>query len=333
MKIYFGTYTRRASQGIYQADFDPKTGGITQVELAFAEPSPTYLALAADQTIYSVGAKEEQGGIVAIRSDFQLLNHVVEEGAPHCYVAVDEARQFVYAANYHKGQVLVYRRLADGQLEQTDCIQQEGSGPHPNQTSSHVHFANLTPDNYLITCDLGADRLVTYTVSDAGKLSVLSSYQTQEGAGPRHIVFHPTTKLAYLICELNSTIEVLIYDGLGQFERMQVISTLPKEYDGFNATAAIRISSDGRFVYASNRGHDSIAIYQVLADASLQLLDIVPSLGNTPRDCIFSPEEDFLIVPHQDSDNVVVFARNEETGLLSPLTQDTIVPEAVCVTF
>ncbi|MBF0786510.1 MULTISPECIES: lactonase family protein [unclassified Streptococcus] len=333
MTLYFGTYTRRVSEGIYVADFNAETGELSNRRLVVAEPNPTYLALSADQFLYSVGTKGNQGGIAAFSPDLDLINHVVADGAPHCYVSVDEERQLVYGANYHKGQVLVYKRLENGGLELADSQQHEGSGPHENQASPHVHFADLTPDKYLVTCDLGTDQVITYTVSDQGKLGPLARYQATPGAGPRHIVFHPTAKIAYLICELNSTIEVLIYDGLGEFELMQTITTLPSDYTGFNGTAAIRISQDGKFLYSSNRGHHSIAIYKVLGDASLELVDIVPSLGKTPRDFILSPDNRFLIVAHQDSDNISVFGRDEETGKLTNLSSDFIVPEAVCITF
>ncbi|MER0122308.1 lactonase family protein [Streptococcus sp. ZJ93] len=333
MTLYFGTYTKRASEGIYAVDFNAETGKLSNRRLVAAESNPTYLAFSSDSFLYTVGAEETQGGLAAFSPKLELINHAVEEGAPHCYVSVDDERQLVYGANYHKGQVLVYKRLENGGLTLTDCQQHEGAGPHPNQASPHVHFADLTPDNYLVTCDLGTDEVVTYTVSDQGKLAPLARYQATPGAGPRHITFHPTTKIAYLICELNSTIEVLIYDGLGEFELMQTISTLPSDYTDFNGTAAIRLSSDGKFLYGSNRGHDSIAVYKVLGDASLELLEIVPSLGKTPRDFVLSPDNRFLIVAHQDSDNVSVFHRDSETGKLSNLSSDFIVPEAVAVTF
>ncbi len=333
MTIYFGTYTKRESKGIYKAQFDSEKGKLSHLELVAEEPNPTYLSFDKSGYLYSVGAENGLGGIAAFRTDFTPLNHVVSEGAPHCYVAVDEERNLVYASNYHKGQVLVYKQLTDGSLELADLVQHQGSGPHENQVSAHVHFSNLTPDKFLVTCDLGCDQVVTYRVSDQGELEKLATYQATSGSGPRHIVFHPIAKIAYLICELNSTIEVLIYDGWGQFELMQTISTLPKEHTGFNGTAAIRITRDGKFVYGSNRGNDSIAVYKTLGDASLELVEIVPTGGTTPRDFTLSPDEKHVIVVHQDSDNATVFARDAKTGQLTELSHDFYVPEAVCVTF
>ena len=333
MKIYFGSYTKRSSEGVYVADFDAQTGQLSKLELLVKENNPTYLAFAKDGSLYTVGATEAGGGIAAYDANYQLLNHVVEEGAPLCYVSVDEDRGLVYGANYHKGQVLVYKRQADGSLVLTDQVTHVGFGPHENQASAHAHYTDLTPDKYLVACDLGCDKVLTYQVDDEGKLAPLASYQSTPGAGPRNIAFHPTAKIAYLMCELNSTVEVLIYDGLGQFELLQTISTLPEDHTGFNGTAAIRVSNDGKSVYTSNRGHDSIAVFKVLGDATLELVEIVSSQGKTPRDFILSPDNQFLIAAHQDSDNVTVFARNAETGKLSEISHDFQVPEAVCVLF
>lgn len=331
--IYFGTYTKKESKGIYKAQFDPETGSLSDLELVAAEPNPTFIAFSEKGNLYSVGAQDGKGGIASFTADFQPLNHVVEEGAPLCYVSVDDKRQLVYGANYHKGQVLVYKIEGDGQLSLIDQDTHEGKGPHENQASPHVHFADLTPDQYLITCDLGTDSLHTYEVSDQGKLTLLHHYQTSPGAGPRHVVFHPHHKIAYLINELNATIDVLFYDGMGEFEHFQTVSTLPEDYDGQKWASAIKLSADGKFLYASNRAHNSIAVFEVIADGSLKLIEIVPTDGLNPRDFTLSPDQHYLIAAHQDSPNATVFKRYPETGRLSSLSHDFYVPEAVCTVF
>ena len=331
--VYFGTYTRRISQGIYQAEFDTETGQLSQLQLVAQEPSPTYLAFDQVRHLYSVGAEGGKGGIASFAADFTPLNHVVDDSAPLCYVAVDEERGLVFGANYHKGQVLVYKRQADGSLTLADQDTHTGSGPHENQASAHVHFVDLTPDHYLVTCDLGTDEVVTYDLTEDGTLSKLSIYHSAAGSGPRHIVFHTYYKIAYLINELNSTIEVLFYDGAGEFEHFQTISTLPEDFSDFNGTAAIRLSADGNFLYASNRGHDSIAVFSVLADGSLELLEIVPTHGKNPRDFNLTPDQAYLIAVHQDSDNATVFKRDQSNGKLTELSHDFFVPEAVFITF
>lgn len=331
--IYFGTYTKKESKGIYKAQFDPETGSLRDLELVAAEPNPTFIAFSEKGNLYSVGAQDGKGGIASFTADFQPLNHVVEEGAPLCYVSVDDKRQLVYGANYHKGQVLVYKIEGDGQLSLIDQDTHEGKGPHENQASPHVHFADLTPDQYLITCDLGTDSLHTYEVSDQGKLTLLRHYQTAPGAGPRHLVFHPHHKIAYLINELNATIDVLFYDGMGEFEHFQTLSTLPEDYDGQKWASAIKLSADGKFLYASNRAHNSIAVFEVIADGSLKLIEIVPTDGLNPRDFTLSPDQHYLIAAHQDSPNATVFKRDPATGRLSSLSHDFYVPEAVCTVF
>lgn len=331
--IYFGTYTKKESKGIYKAQFDPETGSLRDLELVAAEPNPTFIAFSEKGNLYSVGAQEGKGGIASFTADFQPLNHVVEEGAPLCYVSVDDKRQLVYGANYHKGQVLVYKIEGDGQLSLIDQDTHEGKGPHENQASPHVHFADLTPDQYLITCDLGTDSLHTYEVSDQGKLTLLRHYQTAPGAGPRHLVFHSHHKIAYLINELNATIDVLFYDGMGEFEHFQTVSTLPEDYDGQKWASAIKLSADGKFLYASNRAHNSIAVFEMIADGSLKLIEIVPTDGLNPRDFTLSPDQHYLIAAHQDSPNATVFKRDPATGRLSSLSHDFYVPEAVCTVF
>ena len=248
-------------------------------------------------------------------------------------MSVDETRSLVYGANYHKGQVLVYRRQENGSLKLVDSDVHIGYGPHENQAAAHVHFADLTPDNYLVTCDLGTDEVITYDISDYGRLIRLDTYHATSGAGPRHIVFHPHYKIAYLICELNSTIEVLIYDGDGQFERLQTISTLPEDFSEFNGTAAIRLSTDGRFLYGSNRGHNSIVVYKVVGDGTLELVEIVPTNGKNPRDFNITPDQQYIIAVHRDSDNATVLKRDPETGKLTEISHDFFVPEGVCVAF
>ena len=329
--LYFGTYTKRTSEGIYSASLDTTSGILRELELKIKEPNPTYLTFDAAGHLYSVGAENGEGGIAAFDASGKLLNHVVSPGAPLCYVAFDEARGLVYGANYHKGEVTVYKQADDGKLTLVDTTKHSGSGPHENQASPHLHFADLTPDKYLITCDLGTDEVITYDVATDGKLSILATYKATPGAGARHIVFHPTQKIAYLICELNSTIEVLIYDGVGQLSLLQTISTLPKDWTEFNGTAAIRITKDGKFLYASNRGHDSIAAYKIIGDGTLELIQIIATNGKIPRDFILSTDEQVLIAPHQDSDTVTTFLRDAQTGLLTEVQHEFKVPEAVCV--
>ncbi|MFC3932289.1 lactonase family protein [Streptococcus dentapri] len=329
--IYFGTYTKRSSQGIYRTKFNSNTGQFSKLQLVAKETNPTYLTFTDDDYLYSVGSLDGRGGLACFDHAFHLLEHLVEEGAAPCYVGTDDVRNLVFTANYHTGQVLVYKRQDNGSIILSDRIQHQGSGPHPNQNQARIHFADLTPDHYLVTCDLGTDDLTTYALSRAGKVQPIGNFAMPAGAGPRHLVFHPHFKHAFVVCELNSTLQNLLYQGCGYFEAYQTISTIPEDYTGFNAPAAIAITKDGRFLYVSNRGHNSIACYTFVLDGYIHLVEILPSHGQTPRNICLTTDEHYLIVAHQNSDNVTVFKRDLDTGRLEKLSHDFQVPEAVCV--
>ena len=212
----------------------------------------------------------------------------------------------------------------------------EETGPHKKQDHSHVHYTDLTPDNRLVVCDLGTDRVYTYDVSKEGKLTALAEFVAEPGTGPRHLVFHPTNqKIAYLFGELDSTVRVLQYDAAhGSFTEKQKISTLPEDFQGENGGAAIRISKDGIFVYASNRGHNSIAVFAVSPDEyTLENSQISSNAGDFPRDFALDPENNYLVCANQNTDNLTLYSRDAATGLLSVRQKDIYAPECVCVYF
>lgn len=335
-KILLGTYTRRVSEGIYSIMLDTKAQELKDLKLEAKENSPTYLAKSRKGKLYTVTSADGKGGIGAYDAKLLLLNTVTEEGAPLCYVAVDEARQLAYGANYHKGEVNVYRILEDGSLALADAVfHKEATGPHENQDAPHAHFSGLTPDQRLAVCDLGTDIVYTYDVSADGKLKEVAQYHAEPGTGPRHLVFHPDGQHAYLFGELASTVTVLAYHPeTGSFEARQKISTLPEDFDAFNGGAAIRISKDGRFLYASNRGHDSIAVYEVLKDGGkLALIQLISAEGAFPRDFALDPGNDFLVAANQNTDNLSLYRRDAETGRLTLLQKNVYAPECVCVYF
>ncbi|MGT2924979.1 lactonase family protein [Streptococcus caviae] len=227
-RVYFGTYTKHTSKGIYTARFDTEKGILSDLELFAAAENPTYLAFDRQNHLFSVSKQADRGGAASFTQDGQLISRVLEAGAPLCHLSVDEQRRLVYGANYHKGELLIYGIADDGTLSLLNKVVHHGSGIHPNQAGAHVHFAGLTPDNCLVTCDLGTDAVTAYAVRPNGQTKRIGNYQTAPGAGARHLVFHPHLKTAYLICELNASIEVLIYSGYGQFTHRQTVSTLPK---------------------------------------------------------------------------------------------------------
>lgn len=338
--IILGSYTRRTSQGVYKIQLDEENEQLIDLENIIKEDNPTYLATAQNNDfLYTVTKDGEMGGVAAYQLDehgqYQLINRVMAQGAPPCYVAVDGVRQLVYAANYHQGIITAYKIEEDGALRLADSVQHNGYGPHANQDGPHAHYANLTPDDRLVACDLGNDTVYTYNVSATGKLSEAATFKAKPGTGPRHLVFHPKKSIAYLFGELSSEIIILSYNGeTGEFTEEQIISTLPKDFTDFNGGAAIRITKDGKYLYASNRGHDSIVVYQISEDGkALETVEWVSTEGEFPRDFNLSDDEEFLVVANQNTDNLTLFRRQEDTGKLILKQKDITAPEVVCVTF
>lgn len=338
-KIILGTYTKRKSQGIYEITLDTSNGKLTNLTHTITATNPTFVGVATNNCLYTVGTIEGKGGMLAYKptedTRYELINAVTDEGASPCYVGIDNERQLVFGANYHKGQVTSYKINPDGSITLADMAQHVGQGPHENQTSAHAHYADLTPDKRLVACDLGTDTVYTYDVAVDGKLTEVATFKASPGTGPRHLVFHPNKQVAYLFGELANTVTVLAYDEkTGNFTEKQIISTLPSDFKDFSGGAAIRLSKDGRFVYVSNRGHNSIAVFETKNNGtSLELIQIIPSEGDFPRDFDLNKTEDFLIVAHQNSDNLTVFARNAQTGRLELKEKDIYAPECVCTYF
>ncbi|WP_462259533.1 lactonase family protein [Vagococcus teuberi] len=336
-KFLLGSYTRRISEGIYDITLDTKKKELVQLTHLISEDNPTYLDVSDNDILYAVAKEGDLGGVASYKKNdngtYTLLNRVMLEGAPPCYIAVDNKRQVVYGANYHQGILYSYKISEDGSLTLADKIQDNGHGPHENQDGPHVHYADLTPDNRLVVCDLGNDTVYTYDVDNEGKLTEVAKFIASPGTGPRHLVFHPTKPIAYLFGELSSDVLVLDYDAsTGSFKELQTISTLPETHTGFNGGAAIRISKDGKFLYASNRGHNSLVVYSISEDGkTLNTLQWISVEGDFPRDFNLSKTDDFIVVSNQNSDNLTLFERNNDTGLLTLLQKDVFAPEVVCV--
>lgn len=336
--FFIGTYTKKTSHGVYQMTLDTETNSLKDLQLVAQLGNPTYVAKSNRNYLYTVDQKETDGGLAVIdfnKTPAEIVQHAVTPGNSPAYVAVDEDRQLVYSSNYHLATVNVYKIQADGTLKQTDVVTHSGKGPKPEQSDgAHVHFSDLTPDNRLVVCDLGTDEVYTYDVSDGGKLSEVARYKTKAGFGPRHIVFAHHGSKAYLAGELGSAVEVLDYDQQnGKFSHVQSISTIPTTWHSHNGAAAIKISSDDHFVYVSNRGYDSLAVFKVSSDGSLSLVQSISVEGSFPRDFSLDPSENFVVCVNQNTDNATLFSRLKETGKLTLLEKDVAVPEGVCVLF
>lgn len=336
---FAGTYTRESSKGIYRFILDTEAGTLSEAEVAAEVGSPTYLSVSEDNRhLYAVAQKGEIGGVHAYDIDgdtgaLKLISKQLTEGAPPCYLQVDENK--LVTANYHKGTVELLHVNENGSVEHISSVKHEGSGPHRRQEKPHVHFTGETPDGkYIVVCDLGTDELVTYQIENDALVRV-HTLKVASGSGPRHIVFHPNGKTAYMLTELSSDVIVLDYHSeQGSFTEKQTISVIPKEFTETNDASAIHISSDGKFVYAGNRGHNSIALFSV--DEETQLLTLVehtPTGGDWPRDFVLDPSEQFIVASNQHTGNLVLFARDKSTGKLKHMESEVDVPEVVCVKF
>lgn len=340
---YIGTYTKGDSKGIYAFTLDTEAGKITDIKLEAQLGNPTYLTISEDnQYLYAVKKDGGMGGVAAysITNESRGLSHLgsqLTEGASPCHISVDRENNNVLTANYHRGTVerLAVDHETGGVHGASSIVQHKGSGPDERQEKPHTHYAGFTPDEkYVAVVDLGIDKLITYKLYN-GELKEVSSLSVKPGSGPRHLEFHPNGKIAYLMTEFSSEVIVLAYNEEdGSFSILQSISTIPEDFTENNQGSAIHVSADGRFVYAANRGHNSIATFSVdKASGELALVERTSTEGDWPRDFMIDPSQKFLLASNQESGNLVLFGRDENTGKLTLLQSDAYVPYPVCVKF
>jgi 6-phosphogluconolactonase len=350
--VYFGTYTDKGSKGIYVCRFRPATGKLTPVELAAETVSPSFLAVdPAQRYLFAANEigdyqKAKSGSVSSFAIDrrtgkLSALNTVASRGADPCHLTVDRAGKHVLVANYTGGSVAVLPVKADGMLEEaSDFVQHLGSSVDPErQKEPHAHNVVLTTDNrFAVVADLGLDKLLVYRFdAEKGKLTANDPPYgvVKAGSGPRHIAFHPNGRWAYVISEMGNIITTFDWDGdKGSFHELQTVSTLPKDFKGGNTTAEVVVHPKGRYVYGSNRGHDSIAVYAVdPAKGVLTAIEDVPTLGKEPRNFALDPTGAYLFAANQNSNTVVVFKVNPSNGRLTPTGEKVEVMSPVCVTF
>lgn len=349
---YVGTYTVRGSQGIYAYRYDASTGGLEPLGLAAESDNPSFLAIAPNHHfLYAVNegkfqGKSDTGGVSAFSIDPQtgkltFLDEVASRGADPCHLSLDRNGKFVLVANYTGGSVASFPVAADGKLgEASSFIQHEGSGPNKErQEKAHAHWIDLSPDGrYALNADLGLDQVVVYRF-DAAKGSLTSNAppfaKLAPAAGPRHVAFHPNGKFVYVISELNSTVTTFSYAArTGTLRELQVVPTLPKDFKGENSPAEMVVHPSGKFLYGSNRGHDSIVVYRIdPKKGTLTFIEHVSTKGKAPRNFAMDPAGKFLLAANQESDNIVVFAIDQTTGRLTPTGTEIKVPAPVCIVF
>jgi 6-phosphogluconolactonase len=363
MLVYVGTYTEPIrfgtgkilegkGEGIYQYRMDPATGALEFDSNTTGVMNPSYLAIHPTQRfLYAVNElkmyeDKPTGTVSAFAVDaksgrLEFLNRQLTHGTDPCHVVVDAKGRHVFVANFMSGSVCVLPVQRDGSLgEASDFIQHLGSSVDPvRQKGPHAHSVTLDRANrFAFVPDLGLDKLMVYTFDRTrGMLEphAVAWIKVKPGAGPRHVALHPGGKFAFLINELDSTLAALSFNARkGVFRELQVVPTLPAGFQGESTCADVQVAPSGRFVYASNRGHDSLVIYKIdRRTGKLAYVGHQSTQGRTPRQFEIDPTGRFLLVGNQDTDTIVPFRIDLKTGALAPTGQVLQVPTPVCVKF
>ncbi len=350
--VFIGTYTRTEGHvdgkgaGIYLFEQDSLSGKLDSTGVAVGLVNPSFLALGKNgQWLYAVeeiGPDVDTTGYVAAyawqNGQLQFINRQPSHSFAPCHLIADRQGRYVFVANYVGGVVAMYPIRADGGLlPASHIVQLEGQGPHPRQEASHPHSVNLSPDErYLYVPDLGTDRIQIYRIDyEQGKLlSAKPSFvQLQGGAGPRHMSFHPKLPYAYVLNELNNSVTTLLWQkDSGALVAQQHYATLPDGFEEFNLCSHIQVTPDGRFLYAANRGHNSLVGYHIdQATGALQRIGHTSTQGDFPRHFTISPDGRFLYAANQNTDNLLIFSI-EQDGNLSP-RHELHMRTPVCIVF
>ncbi len=344
--MIIGTYTGGKSEGIYVYRFNSDDGSYKEVSHIKAS-NPSFIAISPNEKfVYAVheNGKDHGGGqLSAYRFDkstgsLTLVNTQSTQGDHPCYVEVDKTGKWVFAGNYSSGDLTVFPVNDDGSIgTATAHVRHSGSGPNESrQKTPHVHCVLMSPDNkWVYVPDLGTDKLMIYSFdASSGKLGTgqQAFAKSQPGAGPRHATFHPDGQYLYLLEELTGHVVLYEYDA-GRLKLKQRTSSLPRGQQGYAGSADIHVSPDGKFLYASNRGDfNNIAMFKI--DKKTRRVSIAgfqPAMGKSPRNFSLDPTGRYLLAGNQDSDEIVIFKRNEKTGLLGDTNQRISVGKPVCI--
>jgi len=344
---FIGSYAEPSGPGLYACKYDIEQGTFTVIDQVDGLKDPTFLTIDEERRIlYAIGTVVDAEGKKTAES---YSYRILEDGrlellnkqptvAPTCHITLDQTKRNLIVSSYHGGMIGLLPVESDGKIgELREVHQHEGSSVHPNQQSPHPHSVFFDRNNRFAICsDLGIDQIVIYELdAENGSLKEHDRVKTAAGAGPRHFAFHPALPYGYVINELNSTVTAYAYDeAAGKLTEIQTISTLPGDYNGDNACADIHISNDGKFLYGSNRGHDSIVVYQIdQTTGQLTVVEHVSTRGGHPRNFALSPDNRYLVVANRDDNHIVTFARDAESGKLQATGSELSVSKPVCIKF
>ncbi|HWQ34379.1 MAG TPA: lactonase family protein [Blastocatellia bacterium] len=350
MLVYIGTYTTGKSEGIYVYRLDLASGALKRQSVTGGIVNPSFVAIDPRRRfLYSVAETSEFNGrksgavsayaIDQKTGDLKALNQQPSMGTGPCYVAVERTGRFVLTANYGGGSVTVLPVRKDGSLgPPTDTIQHTGSSINRDrQAGPHAHC--IVPDasgRFALAADLGLDKVMIYRFdAKKGKLRPHTPpfAALKPGAGPRHIAFHPDGQFAYVINELDSTLVAFSYDKTnGTLTELQISPTLPDGFKGTNYCADVHVHPSGQFVYASNRGHDSIAVFGIdRKTGRLIFIEHASTQGNWPRNFALDPTGTFLLAANQKSDSIITYRIDQQSGRLTPTGRMIEIPAPVCL--
>ena len=343
--IYFGTYTKGASQGIYRGSLDTKTGKLKNLGLAVKAKNPSFLVAHPRKpwvfAVSEIGEGKVSSYIVQEDGSLVLANQRSSGGSAPCHISLDRTGRTLLVANYGNGSIASYHIDLDGFLsEPVSVITHQGSSAHPKrQLGPHAHSIDVNPDNNRVyVADLGIDKLMIYNLAKGGALSPATppSVALEPLSGPRHVAQHFNRRNLYVLNEMNRSIAAFAVDKTdGQLALIQRIDTLPKGAKPRGSTAEIAIHPTGRYLYASNRGHDSIAVYEINYETGrLTLLDHSSIIGKTPRHFAITPDGRFLLAAGQNSSDIHSFHICPVSGTLKPVFDGKcFVPNPVCIIF
>ncbi|BBH23342.1 6-phosphogluconolactonase [Paenibacillus baekrokdamisoli] len=345
-QFYVGSYGHQDESVIHSVKFNGATGQMRLMKGTKGIENASFLTVNRDRTmLYAVSEKHggEHGSIVSFTMDsarghLKAVTELSTLGGVPCHLVMDKQENHIIVTNYSGGNVCSFGLGEDGTLvELVDNEIHTGRGPRDDrQEASHPHSAIVDPLNrFVLVADLGTDKIVHYRLEgETGRLIPHRETNTAPGAGPRHLVFHPTGELLYVVNELDSTVVVYRYDAVdSMLQVLQVIRTLPESFEGESTCADIHITSDGRYLYASNRGHDSLAVYRVVEGGKLELVEYAPCGGSTPRNFAITADDRYVVVANQSSDTIVSYSIDQESGKLMPTGHQLDVKAPVCIIF
>lgn len=341
IQLLVGTYTSDSSEGIYSIDFNQEDGSLSNHTLIAKTKNPSYITKSSDGNFVYAVSENKPGEVSSFkwgndRSALILISRESTMGEHPCYISLDSTESLLTVANYSSGNIAVYQ-TEDGRLDSIQIRKHEGSSVvKPNQNEPHAHCSKFSRDRkYIYVADLGIDEIVGYRLDENNQLGEkFTALKMDAGDGPRHFVYHTTKNIAYIINEFSNTVTVVKIDKeTGLLSKIDKKSTLPDYFGGDSFGADIHISPDGKFLYASNRGHNSIAIFSVDKSGKITLIGTESVRGDWPRNFTLSPNGKFILVANQKTNNITVFERDFKTGLLAFTGVDFKISKPVCLLF